>query len=75
MLSDLYPERQRGKIMSWFYVAIPVGSALGFGIGRATAPERVRSKVDPNKKTLSDTYRMDTAVRPANSGANGPAKR
>ena len=33
MLSDLYPERQRGRILAWFYMAIPVGSALGFVIG------------------------------------------
>lgn len=33
MLSDLYPAAMRGKIMAWFYVAIPVGSALGFVIG------------------------------------------
>jgi len=33
MLSDLYPERQRGKVLAWFYLAIPVGSALGYVIG------------------------------------------
>lgn len=33
MLSDLYPVDHRGRVMSWFYVAIPVGSALGFVIG------------------------------------------
>ena len=33
MLSDLYPVRDRGKILSLFYMAIPVGSALGFVIG------------------------------------------
>lgn len=37
MLSDLYPERKRGRILSWFYMAIPVGSALGFVIGGAMA--------------------------------------
>jgi MFS transporter, Spinster family, sphingosine-1-phosphate transporter len=37
MLSDLYPERQRGRILAWFYLAIPVGSALGFVIGGAVA--------------------------------------
>lgn len=37
MLSDLYPERQRGRILSWFYMAIPVGSALGFVIGGLVA--------------------------------------
>jgi MFS family permease len=33
MLSDLYPVDHRGRILSWFYMAIPVGSALGFVIG------------------------------------------
>ncbi len=35
MLSDLYPVDHRGRVMSWFYAAIPVGSALGFVIGGA----------------------------------------
>ncbi len=33
MLSDMYPVARRGKILAWFYMAIPVGSALGFVIG------------------------------------------
>jgi MFS transporter, Spinster family, sphingosine-1-phosphate transporter len=33
MLSDLFPVSKRGKIMALFYLAIPVGSALGFVIG------------------------------------------
>jgi MFS transporter, Spinster family, sphingosine-1-phosphate transporter len=30
VLSDLYPERDRNRILSIFYVAIPVGAALGW---------------------------------------------
>lgn len=37
MISDLYPERRRGKALSLFYLAIPVGSALGFVIGGTVA--------------------------------------
>ena len=37
MLSDLYPVEHRGRVMSWFYLAIPVGSALGFVIGGQVA--------------------------------------
>jgi MFS transporter, Spinster family, sphingosine-1-phosphate transporter len=37
MLSDLYPQRERGRILSYFYLAIPVGSALGFVIGGLVA--------------------------------------
>jgi MFS family permease len=33
IISDLYPVRIRGYVLSWFYMAIPVGSALGFGLG------------------------------------------
>lgn len=33
MLSDSYPVRQRGAVLAAFNMAIPVGSALGFGIG------------------------------------------
>jgi MFS family permease len=37
MLSDMYPARVRGRVMSYFYLAIPVGSALGFVIGGQVA--------------------------------------
>jgi MFS family permease len=33
LLSDLYPVRVRGTILAWFYIAIPVGSALGYIVG------------------------------------------
>ncbi|MEZ6142749.1 MAG: MFS transporter [Zavarzinella sp.] len=33
MISDLFPESRRGQMMAWFYMAIPVGSALGFVLG------------------------------------------
>lgn len=35
IISDLYAVEKRGKVLSWFYVAIPVGSALGFVLGGA----------------------------------------
>jgi MFS family permease len=37
LLSDLYPVGQRGRILAWFYAAIPVGSALGYILGGAVA--------------------------------------
>ena len=37
VLSDLYPIETRGKVMAWFYVAIPVGGALGFLFGGLVA--------------------------------------
>jgi MFS transporter, Spinster family, sphingosine-1-phosphate transporter len=33
LISDLYPVKMRGQVLSWFYVAIPVGSALGYVLG------------------------------------------
>ena len=33
ILSDLYPVAVRGRVLSWFYLAIPVGSALGYVLG------------------------------------------
>ncbi len=33
MISDLYPVKIRGRVLAWFYVAIPVGSALGYVLG------------------------------------------
>ena len=35
VLSDFYPERDRNRILSIFYVAIPVGAALGYVAGGA----------------------------------------
>ena len=33
IISDYFPQERRGKILSWFYLAIPVGSALGYLLG------------------------------------------
>ncbi len=33
VLSDFFPPRERNRILSFFYLAIPVGAALGFLIG------------------------------------------
>jgi MFS family permease len=33
ILSDLYPVAVRGKVLAAFYLAIPVGSALGYSLG------------------------------------------
>jgi len=37
VISDLYPVSIRGKILAWFYAAIPVGSALGYALGGQVA--------------------------------------
>jgi MFS family permease len=33
LIADLYHERYRGRMLAYFYMAIPVGSALGYVIG------------------------------------------
>jgi MFS family permease len=33
LLADFYPAERRGRALSIFYAAIPLGSALGFGLG------------------------------------------
>jgi len=33
LIADYFSKEQRGRILSWFYVAIPVGSALGYLLG------------------------------------------
>jgi MFS transporter, Spinster family, sphingosine-1-phosphate transporter len=37
LISDVYPVSQRGQKLAWFYVAIPVGSALGYVLGGLVA--------------------------------------
>jgi MFS family permease len=33
MISDLYPVKERGRVLAYFYLAIPVGGALGYALG------------------------------------------
>ena len=37
MISDLYSIESRGRVLAWFYAAIPVGSALGYVLGGLVA--------------------------------------
>lgn len=37
VLSDCIPEAQRARRFTWFYLAIPVGSALGYALGGVVA--------------------------------------
>ncbi len=41
ILSDLYPVEKRGQVLAWFYMAIPVGSALGYVLGGAVAASSI----------------------------------
>jgi MFS family permease len=33
IISDLYPISVRGRVLSWFYAALPIGSAIGYVLG------------------------------------------
>ena len=33
LVADYFPRERRGRVLSWFYLAIPVGSALGYLLG------------------------------------------
>lgn len=37
-IADMFPENQRGRVMGIFYLAIPVGTALGYIIGGYLGP-------------------------------------
>ena len=37
IIADLFPVARRGQVLAWFYMAIPVGSALGYVLGGAIA--------------------------------------
>jgi MFS family permease len=37
IIADLYPVERRGTMLAWFYMAIPVGSALGYALGGTVA--------------------------------------
>ncbi len=37
MMADGFPEAERAKKFTWFYLAIPVGSAFGYGLGGMVA--------------------------------------
>jgi MFS transporter, Spinster family, sphingosine-1-phosphate transporter len=39
LISDFYPPSRRNKIFTVFYVAIPVGAAIGFGVGSLVGAE------------------------------------
>jgi MFS family permease len=35
IIADLYPVERRGAVLAWFFMAIPVGSAIGYALGGA----------------------------------------
>lgn len=52
IIADLYEPHVRTKMLSIFYVAIPVGAALGFIVGGQVRPVLERAKV------AADNFRL-----------------
>ena len=38
LLMDMFPRTRRGRVLAIFYLAMPVGAALGISLGAAVAP-------------------------------------
>ena len=47
IISDLYPQESRGRMLAWFYMAIPVGSALGYVLGGYVASSGIGAVMAP----------------------------
>jgi parvulin-like peptidyl-prolyl isomerase len=73
LYQDLFEKKLRMAMNDKFAEIRSLARIDNYLAGTSQAPERVRSKADPNKRTLSDAYRVDSAVRPANGRA--PATR
>ncbi len=47
LIADLYPLHSRGRMLAWFYMAIPVGSALGYVLGGYVANSDIGAVLAP----------------------------
>jgi MFS family permease len=57
MISDYYPVRVRGKVLAMFYMAIPVGSALGYMLGGGVAG--IMSRWQPEWAVVNGTNLLE----------------
>jgi MFS family permease len=57
IISDMYPVQSRGRVLAWFYIAIPVGSALGYVLGGAVASSGIGTWSARWLGTGSDSWR------------------
>jgi MFS family permease len=57
MISDYYPVRIRGQVLSWFYMAIPVGTALGYVLGEQVARSGLGTLMGPVLGFSSESWR------------------
>ncbi len=57
MISDYYPVEWRGRMLAWFYMAIPVGSALGFVVGAAIKDSSIGATMHGLLGTAPESWR------------------
>jgi MFS transporter, Spinster family, sphingosine-1-phosphate transporter len=57
MISDLYPIESRGRMLAYFYIAIPVGSALGYVLGGLVANSGIGDLSARWFGTMSESWR------------------
>jgi MFS family permease len=53
VIADFFPIKIRGSVMAWFYLAIPVGGALGYALGDTVA----RSTLFGGDEVAADRWR------------------
>ena len=74
LISDFFSKEQRGKILSLFYVAIPVGSALGYLLGGVLGHQvRLACRISDGRSARPASGGTDLAA--AQSSARGRCRR
>jgi MFS family permease len=80
IISDLYPPKRRGAKLAWFYMAIPVGSALGYVLGGSVSKHwgwrwPFFLVVPPGLLLAAWAFWTKSPARPAQNTANASAQK
>jgi len=75
VIGDLFTDNQRSLMLGVFYIAIPVGTGLGFGVGGAPGPENWRwgLRITPWLTFLSAVLMLFFLYDPPRGEADGAA--
>jgi MFS family permease len=57
ILSDLFPIHMRGRVLSWFYTALPIGSAIGYVLGEQIAKSGIGNFAAQHFGVSSESWR------------------
>lgn len=76
VIGDLFTDNERSLMLGVFYIAIPVGTGLGFGVGGAPGPENWRwgLRITPWLTFLSAIIMLFFLYDPPRGEAEGAAK-